>query len=80
MSVDHVQALVPAVELILKKAVAEATEVAIAKAVGDFEATLRRRIALNAIEVSNFYEVSQQRNNLVISVKIPSENTTTTST
>lgn len=71
--VQPTQHLVPAVELLLRKAVDEAAEEVVKAAVQSFEAKLRRKIAEGAIDVSNFYTLNTQNNDLVISVKLPKQ-------
>jgi hypothetical protein len=63
------QALFPAVEALLRINVTEATELVIKKAVTEFEAELRRSIAKTALDVSHFYELHRDADNLVITVK-----------
>jgi hypothetical protein len=66
---EAARALIPGVELMLRKGISEATEAVIASAVKDFEAELRRKIGEAAIDVSRFYEVSMQRDSLVITIR-----------
>lgn len=73
---ELIKPLVPAVELLLKVAVDEAIAEATKLAIEDFERRLKRKIAERAIDVSQFYELHSGRDNLVISVKLPSQNTT----
>ncbi len=63
--------LTPAITRLLEQHIAETTEAVVQKAVKEFEDKLRREIATTSMQVAQFYELSSDRNNLVIKVKLP---------
>jgi hypothetical protein len=67
--VEDSRALQTAISHLLSVRIAEVTEEVVKKATDEFEAKLRRQIASTSMEVSNFYEMRTQGNNLVITVR-----------
>lgn len=63
--------LTPAITHLLELRIVEVTEAVVQTAVKEFEDKLRREIAITSMQVSQFYEMSSDRNNLVIKVKLP---------
>lgn len=61
--------LIPGVRLLLETHIAKARDEVIRKAVEEFEALLRRDIAMTAVDVSRFYSMEMREDNLVITIK-----------
>lgn len=70
MKTNEAESLLPAVSALLEHRIAAAQEAAISKAIVDFEANLRREIALTAMEVSQFYDLRMLEGRIVIEVKL----------
>lgn len=69
--IRHPNELTAAMELLLKSRIETAAGIEIRKAVEAFEARLRREIATMAMEVSSFYQMETQGQQIVITVKMP---------
>lgn len=66
---DIDKVLVAKVTAALKQGIDEATEHVVQQAVKDFEARLRKQIAIAAMGVESYYEVAMDHRGLVITVR-----------